>query len=81
VVGSIEVDRLFFDFGRFGQWGAAAFYDVGGAAHDLGESFESGAGVGLRWLSPIGLVRVDAAWALDRPGTPVRLHLNVGPDF
>jgi translocation and assembly module TamA len=81
VVGSIEVDRLFFDFGRFGRWGAAAFYDIGGAAHDFGESLESGAGVGLRWLSPIGLVRIDAAVALDRPGTPVRFHLSVGPDF
>jgi translocation and assembly module TamA len=80
-VGSIEVDRLFFDFGRFGRWGAAAFYDIGGAAHHLGKSLESGAGVGLRWLSPIGLVRIDAAFALDRPGTPIRLHLNVGPDF
>ncbi len=81
VVGSVELDRLFFDFGRFGQWGAAVFYDVGGAAHDLGESLESGVGAGLRWLSPIGLVRLDAAVALDRPGSPIRIHLNVGPDF
>ncbi|HEX2464110.1 MAG TPA: autotransporter assembly complex family protein [Thermoanaerobaculia bacterium] len=81
VVGSVELDRLFFDFGRFGQWGAAVFYDVGGAAHDFGKSLESGVGAGLRWLSPIGLVRLDAAVALDRPGSPIRIHLNVGPDF
>ena len=35
----------------------------------------------LAALSPIGLVRIDAAFALDRPGTPIRFHLNVGPDF
>ena len=81
VVGSVELDHLFLDFERFGQWGAAVFYDVGGAARDLGESLERGAGAGIRWLSPIGLVRVDAAFALDRPGTPVRLHLSIGPDF
>ena len=55
--------------------------NVGGAAHDLGESLESSLGAGLRWLSPIGLVRVDAAVALDLPGFPIRFHLNVGPDF
>ena len=79
VVGSVELDRLFFDFGRFGQWGAAVFYDVGGAAHDLGKSLESGVGAGLRWLSPIGLVRVDAAVALDRPGSPIRSTSTLGP--
>ncbi|HVR29796.1 MAG TPA: autotransporter assembly complex family protein [Thermoanaerobaculia bacterium] len=81
LVGSLELDRLFLDFGRFGQWGAAVFYDVGSAARDFGDSLSSGAGAGIRWLSPIGLVRMDVAWALDSPGTPVRFHLNVGPDF
>ena len=81
LVGSVEVERLFFDFGKFGQWGAGAFYDLGSAAHEIGESLKSGAGAGIRWLSPIGLVRMDVAWALDLPGTPIRFHLNVGPDF
>jgi translocation and assembly module TamA len=81
LVGSVELDRLFFDFDRFGRWGAAVFYDVGGAARDFGDSLESGAGAGIRWLSPIGLVRLDAAWALSRPGAPIRFHVGVGPDF
>jgi translocation and assembly module TamA len=80
-VASVEADRLFLDFGKFGRWGAAVFYDVGAAAHDFGQSLKSGAGAGIRWLSPIGLVRLDVAWALDEPGTPIRLHLTIGPDF
>jgi translocation and assembly module TamA len=81
VVASVELDRLFLDFDRFGRWGAAVFYDVGGAARDLGDSLESGAGAGIRWLSPIGLVRLDVAWAVSEPGAPVRFHIGVGPDF
>lgn len=76
---SLEVDWLFFE--RWGRWGVAAFYDVGSAARDLAGDLRQGAGGGLRWLSPVGLVRADVAWALDAegPGTPVRFHLTIGP--
>ncbi len=81
LTASLEADDLFFDFGRFGRWGAAAFYDVGGAAASLGSELHEGTGVGLRWLSPIGLVRADVAWAVSEPGDPVRFHLMIGPDL
>ncbi|MFP3941581.1 MAG: autotransporter assembly complex protein TamA [Thermoanaerobaculia bacterium] len=78
---SVEVDWLFID--RWGRWGLAAFYDVGSAARDLAEDLRQGIGAGVRWLSPVGLVRADVAWALDAegPGTPVRFHLTIGPDL
>lgn len=78
---SLEVDWLFID--RWGRWGVAAFYDVGSAARDLAEDVRQGIGAGLRWLSPVGLVRADVAWALDAEGagTPVRFHLTIGPDL
>lgn len=78
---SLEVDALFLDLGRFGRWGAAAFYDAGNASEELAENLKKGAGVGLRWLSPIGLVRADIAWALDETGSPARFHLMIGPDL
>ncbi len=81
VTASLEADDLFLDFGRFGRWGAAAFYDVGGAAASLGSELHEGTGVGLRWLSPIGLVRADVAWAVSEPGSPARIHLMIGPDL
>lgn len=78
---SVELDSLFLDFGKLGRWGAAVFYDVGGAAETIGDRLEQGAGAGLRWLSPIGLVRADVAWAVSEPDTPIRFHLMIGPDL
>jgi translocation and assembly module TamA len=81
LTASVEIDSLFLDLGRYGRWGAAVFYDVGGVGHEIGDRLVQGAGAGLRWLSPIGLVRADVAWALSQTGTPVRLHLMIGPDL
>jgi translocation and assembly module TamA len=82
VEGSIELDALLFQFRNFGRFGAAVFYDTGNALNRLEVGhLKSGAGVGLRWLSPVGLVRADAAWALDEPGTPIRFHFSLGPDL
>ncbi len=81
LAAGVELDSLFLDLGKLGRWGAAVFYDAGGAAEELGDRIEQGAGAGLRWLSPIGLVRADAAWAVSEPGAPVRFHLMIGPDL
>lgn len=76
VVGSGEYEHFFLD-----NWGAAVFVDAGDA---FKADFEAnvGAGVGLRWKSPIGLVRVDVA----RPvvsdfDDSWRIHLVIGPDL
>jgi len=63
-----------------GAWSAAVFADVGDAFTD---SFKPkvGAGVGVRWNSPVGPVRVDIAHGFQDPGDPVRLHINIGPDL
>ena len=34
-----------------------------------------------RWISPIGMVRVDVGFGLQKEGNPVRMHLSIGPDF
>jgi len=81
VTVSVELDAMFYEHERWGRWGAATFLDAGNATAELGEPLERGAGVGARWLSPIGLVRLDVAWALSEPGTPWRIHLTVGPDL
>jgi translocation and assembly module TamA len=38
-------------------------------------------GAGVRWQSPVGPIRVDLAVAVSEPGTPLRLHFNMGPDL
>lgn len=74
--GSVEVDYLV-----RGNLGVAAFYDVGNATQDLEFDFKSSVGVGLRYLTKIGMIRIDLAHPLDDPDTSVRLHLTVGPDL
>jgi translocation and assembly module TamA len=78
LVGSLEYERLFFT-----KWGAAVFYDTGNASQSFSNlgNLARGAGVGLRWRSPIGPIRADVAWALSEPRHPIRFHLNIGPDL
>lgn len=77
-VGSLEYELRFLQ-----KWGAAVFYDTGNASQSFGGlgTLARGAGFGLRWRSPIGPIRADVAWALSEPGTPIRFHLNIGPDL
>ena len=62
----------------------AAFYDVGGAFLENRDAIGSGVGGGLRWISPVGMVRLDLAWAIRDAGIAVRrpqFQLSIGPDF
>ncbi|HSG10515.1 MAG TPA: autotransporter assembly complex family protein [Gammaproteobacteria bacterium] len=64
-----------------GKWSAALFVDTGAAIDSLTDRLSTGAGIGLRWRSPIGLIRIDVASALSKDGHPLRLHLVIGPDL
>ncbi len=75
-VGSVECDREIVK-----HFGIAGFWDAGNALDRLNWSLEQGVGGGLRWLSPVGLVRLDLAVAISRAGNPLRLHITVGPDL
>lgn len=73
-VGSIEFS------GRIAkEWRGAIFTDTGRAYDDPDEPFSSSVGVGARWLSIIGEVRVDLAHPLDDDDTAVKLHISMGP--
>ena len=78
MVVSAEVERM---FNR--TWGAAVFVDAGDAFDDFNAyDWEIGAGVGLRWRSPVGPVRLDLAHGFGEAAQQsVRLHLNIGPDL
>lgn len=79
LTASVEVDWLFLE--RLGRWGVAAFLDGGNAMRSFQGDLARGLGAGIRWVSPVGLLRVDFAWALDKPGTPMRLHISLGPEL
>lgn len=74
--GSVELDYLF-----VGNFGAAVFVDAGNADDTFPPSPKVGAGVGFRWRSPVGMLRVDVAHPFDDPDTDYRLHISIGPDL
>lgn len=61
------------------RWSVATFVDIGNAFNDWDDmQLRKGAGVGLRWYSIAGPIRVDVARALDFEGKPWRLHITIG---
>ena len=64
------------------KWGAAAFVDAGDAFSGNEFDLKVGAGLGLRWRSPVGLVRVDLATPIgDAFADGIELHIVIGPDL
>ena len=64
-----------------GNWWGAVFYDIGDAFNKTPE-WKSGAGVGIRWASPVGPVSFDFAWGLDaEPDPQFRIHFSLGPEL
>src|SRR5690606_15169153 len=55
VTASVEYERSFLE-----DWGAAVFIDSGSAFDDRPD-WHTGVGVGLRWRSPVGPLRLDIA--------------------
>ncbi len=77
--GSIEVDRQI----ASSRWRIAAFYDTGNAVENFRQfnTLKHGAGIGVRWNSPIGPLRLDLAFPLFDPAKEFRLHFTMGPDL
>ncbi|WP_410474161.1 autotransporter assembly complex protein TamA [Guyparkeria sp. TX1] len=63
------------------DWYLAAFVDSGNAYTDPEAELKTGAGVGVRWRSPVGIVRVDIAQPLDGSDGLPMLHLGLGAAF
>ncbi len=64
------------------NWSIAAFVDAGNAFNDWSNpKLKLGTGLGVRWYSVIGALRLDVAqgWALE--GDPWRIHLSIGTNL
>ena len=64
------------------SWSIAAFVDAGNAFDDWSNTeLKLGTGIGIRWYSVIGALRLDVAqgWALE--GNPWRIHLSIGTNL
>ena len=76
VSSSLEVDYLFNDDFRW-----AVFTDQGNAFNDWRNwKLYKSIGTGLRWVTPIGAIRLDVAKALDG-NKGWRFHITIGPDL
>ena len=64
-----------------GDWWAATFVDNGDAFDNGGPNdLKTGAGAGVRWVSPVGPIRFDIAHPFDDEDD-WRLHFSIGPEF
>jgi translocation and assembly module TamA len=76
LVGSVEFDYLV-----KANWRVAVFSDAGNAFNNPNDfEFKRSAGIGIRWLSPVGPIRVDFAHPFDSEDA-FRIHVTMGPDL
>ena len=75
VTASVEYEHYFTK-----EWGGAVFVDTGDA-FDNTPNLHYGVGVGVRWRSPVGPVRVDVARGMTGPDAGFTLHFNIGADL
>lgn len=76
-VGSVEIDHFFGPI-----FGIDGFIDAGDANNSFTTSLQKGFGVGLRWRTPVGMVRFDVAHPVKRPDLDrFRIHISLGPDL
>lgn len=76
-VGTLEYNYQFKE-----GWRAAVFSDFGNAYDDkFSNGSEYNLGLGIRWSSPIGPIRLDVASGISDPDHPIRLHFFIGPQL
>ncbi len=74
----LSVISLEYEQGILENWGLAAFVDSGNAYNLDNIKINTGVGLGVRWYSPIGLVRVDFAVPLDESNSSFQFHFAAG---
>ena len=72
-VASLEYEQFVTD-----SWGVAAIFDAGNAFELNQFKLKRGTGIGVRWLSPIGPVRLDFAIPLNDSNDSFQIHFAAG---
>ncbi len=77
LIGSGEIEHKLYD-----KISGVAFFDAGNAALNLKIPLAMGAGVGIRYKTPVGNFRIDVAKPLNTvQNKHWRVHVNFGTDF
>ncbi|WP_406916220.1 autotransporter assembly complex protein TamA [Klebsiella oxytoca] len=76
--GSLE-----YQYNVSGKWWGAVFVDSGEAVSDIRESnFKTGAGLGVRWQSPVGPIKLDIARPIgDNEEHGLQFYIGLGPEL
>ncbi|MHA7845015.1 autotransporter assembly complex protein TamA [Serratia sp. D1N4] len=78
LTGSLE-----YQYNVTGRWWGAMFVDSGEAVNDIRQrDIKTGAGVGVRWQSPVGPVKLDIAAPIgDQETHGVQFYIGLGPEL
>lgn len=76
LVGSVEIERLI-----YGHLSSAVFVDAGNAMNRFNDPLRVGAGVGVRWATPLGPFKLDIAHPVRKGKFRPRFYLSFGVDF
>lgn len=77
ITGSLE-----YQYNLTGAWWGAVFVDTGEAIDKLdGTDFHTGAGIGIRWVSPIGPVKFDIATPIEHSKTAAHFYIGLGTEL
>jgi len=76
--GSLE-----YQYNVTGKWWGAVFVDSGEAVNDIKKSdFKTGAGIGVRWQSPVGPIKLDIARPIgDKDEHGMQFYIGLGPEL
>ena len=75
----LAVASVEYEYRIWRNWGIATFIDGGDAFRTPQFALNVGAGIGLRWKSPVGILRLDVATPVKSSlGHGVRIHFSIG---
>ncbi|MGR9052229.1 MAG: autotransporter assembly complex protein TamA [Gammaproteobacteria bacterium] len=80
VIGGRMLTVLSLEYEKFigENWGVAGFVDTGNAYNIENISMKTGIGLGVRWNSPVGPIRVDFALPLNEADSSFQIHFAAG---
>ena len=76
LTGAVEYEYYF----HGGPFGMATFFDMG-SAFNKHPDWHKGYGIGFRYRSPVGPIRVDIAHGIDHPDSAFQLYFDLGTNL
>jgi translocation and assembly module TamA len=79
----LATGTLEYQYNVTGRWWGAVFVDSGEAVNDIHKSdFKTGVGIGIRWASPVGPIKLDIAKPIgDNETRGIQYYIGLGPEL